>query len=212
MAYTPEQKKIWLDNTGKNSTVHENGTDLGTYYIANNPQYYEPQRPNNFKFYVEGLNEKLGILNNDYAKKNAEKVIEISVNSSSVPHFNISPISLKRGNNTMKFAGTPEFGEGNIQLVDFIGAGTKDILLAWQRQAYDVNTEKVGLATDYKHDGYLIEYTPEYQVVRTWKLHGCWISGIDEDGYDHDNGNSVKMLTAKIQYDKATVDSVDILQ
>ena len=203
---------IYLDNKIEKSTLHaKSGDPLGTYYIADNPTYYEPQRPNNFKFYVEGLSDKLGIITNDYAKKNADKVIEISVKNSSVPHFSIGAIALKRGNSTMKFAGTPELKEGQLQLNDYIGAGTKDILLAWQRQAYDPVTEKVGLATDYKHDAYLLEYTPEYQIVRTWKLHGCWISGVEEDAYDHDNGGQIKQLTATIQYDKATVDSVDSL-
>ena len=210
MAYTNEQKKILLKNEDKNSTIHEAGDKLGTYYIADNPKYFEPQRQNNFIFYVEGLNGKLNIPYNTYAQQNAEEVLKLSVNSSSVPHFTISTVTLKRGNNTMKFAGVPEFGEGQIALNDFIGAGTKDVLLAWQKQAYDVQTEKVGLATDYKVDAYLLEYTPEYQLVRTWILRGCWISGISEDAYDHDNGGNMKILNATIQYDKAYIDTSDI--
>lgn len=209
MAYTEDQKKIWLRNTAASSTLHDAGDKLGTYYIADNPQYYEPQRQNNFMFYVEGLSKKLKIENNDYARENADDIIKLSVNSSSVPHFNLGVLELKRGNNTMKFAGTPTFDAGKISLTDFIGAGTKDVLLGWQRQAYDVQTEKVGLASDYKVDGYLLEYTPEYQLARTWVLRGCWISGISEQEYDHDS-SSLKTLDATIQYDKAYVDVSDI--
>lgn len=209
MAYTDEQKKIWLQNANASSTLHTEGDKLGTYYIADNPQYYEPQRSNNFVFYVEGLSKKLNIVNNDYARDNADDVIRVSVQSSSVPHFTISPLTLKRGNNTMKFAGVPEFSEGKVVLTDFIGAGTKDILLGWQKQAYDVQTEKVGLATDYKVDAYLLEYTPEYQLARTWIMKGCWISGISEGEYNHDN-SELRTIEATIQYDKAYVDTSDI--
>ena len=136
-------------------------------------------------------------------------MILISVNKAFVPHFTISPIELKRGNNTMKFAGTPSFGEGQIALTDFIGAGTKDILYAWQQKAYNVQTEKVGLAEDYKKDAYLLEYTPDYQLVRTWKLKGCWISALSEDDYSHESADK-HGINATIQYDKAFIDTSDI--
>ena len=207
--YNDDQKVLNLNNKLKPSTLHSEGDKLGTYYIADNPKYFEPQRNNNFVFYVEGLSKKLNIVNNKYAQENADDVIKLSVKSSSVPHFTVSPLTLKRGNNTMKFAGTPEIPEGKISLTDYIGAGTKDVLLAWQRQVYDIKTEKVGLASDYKYDAYLLEYTPEYQLVRTWIMKGCWISGINEDDYSHDNGE-LRTLNATIQYDKAYVDTSDI--
>ena len=136
---------------------------------------------------------------------NADDVIKLSVSSSSVPHFTQTTISVKRGNNEMKFAGTPSFGDGTIKLNDWIGAGTKDVLLAWQRLSYNVKTEKVGLAADYKRDAYLLEYTPDDQLVTTWVLKGCWISGLSEDGFDHES-NEKNVITATITYDKAYID------
>lgn len=200
---------IFLQNAEKQSTIHQAGDKLGTYYLTDNPTHYEIQRTNNFVFYINGLSGSLNIPQNSYAAANAEDVIRVSVSKASVPHFKQSPIAVKRGNNTMKFAGAPEFDSGSLTLNDFIGAGTKDVLLAWQSKAYDVRTEKVGLASDYKRDAYLLEYTPDYQLVRTWKLMGCWISGLSEDPYSHDSADK-HTIEATIEYDKAWIDISDI--
>lgn len=200
---------INLQNADKASTLHIAGDKLGTYYLTDNPKYYEIQRSNNFVFYVNGLSKQFNIANNTYAAENADDIIKISVNKATVPHFTQTAIQVKRGNNTMKFAGVPEFGSGSIDLNDYIGAGTKDVLLAWQNKSYDVRTEKVGLASDYKKDAYLLEYTPDYQLVRTWKLMGCWISGLSEGEYSHDSADK-HTITATIEYDKAWIDISDI--
>ena len=200
---------INLQNVDRPSTLHEAGDRIGTYYLTDNPKYYEIQRSNNFVFYVSGLSKAFNIANNKYAQDNADDVIKISVNRATVPHFTQSAIQVKRGNNTMKFAGVPEFGSGSIDLNDYIGAGTKDVLLAWQNKSYDVRTEKVGLASDYKKDAYLLEYTPDYQLVRTWKLMGCWISGLSEGEYSHDSADK-HTISATIEYDKAWIDISDV--
>lgn len=200
---------INLQNVDRDSTLHVDGDTLGTYYLTDNPKYYEIQRSNNFVFYVSGLSKKLSIANNKYAQDNADDIIKISVNKATVPHFTQSAIQVKRGNNTMKFAGAPEFGSGSIDLNDYIGAGTKDVLLAWQNKSYDVRTEKVGLASDYKKDAYLLEYTPDYQLVRTWKLMGCWISGLSEGEYSHESAEK-HTISATIEYDKAWIDISDV--
>ena len=199
---------IYLNNADRKSTINEaSNPSIGTYYLAQEPTHYELQRSNNFMFYVkfpEGYFADDAILNavNEYAAKGASEVLRVSVSSASVPHFTTSPIELKRGNNTMKFAGVPQFNEGKLVLDDFIGAGTKDLALAWQRKVYNVETEKVGLASDYKLTGWLKEYTPDYQTVRTWKLDGCWISGIDEGEYDHNQADK-RSINITLQYDKA---------
>lgn len=198
---------IYLNNQVKDSTINDTSNVIGTYYLAQDPTHYEAQRSNNFMFYVkfpEGYFADDAILNsiNEFAAKEASEVLRVSVNQTSVPHFSVTPLSIKRGNNSMKFAGTPEFSDGKLVLDDFIGAGTKDLALAWQRKVYNVETEKVGLASDYKLTGWLKEYTPDYQTVRTWRLDGCWISGISEDGYSHED-NKNRTIDVTLQYDKA---------
>ena len=191
------------------STVSElSNNPVGTYYLADAPQYYEPQRSNTFTFYASDLN---GILS-DWAgvttDETEEKALELSVKASSVPHFGIDKLTLNRGNSQMHFAGKPTFDDGQITVHDYIGAHTKEILLAWQRKAYNVITEKVGLASDYKRDCYLLEYTPDYQLVRTWILRGCWVSKISEGNYDHDESTN-RTMDVTIVYDKAYPDLSD---
>ena len=190
----------------ENSTLTEAADKpIGTYYLADNPQFYEPQRSNTFKFYVSSLN---GLLNggNVSTDTSEDQAIELSVKASSVPHFNIEKITINRGNNAMNFAGKPSFGDGSLVIHDYIGAHTKEILMAWQRQAYIVETEKVGLAKDYKRTAYLLEYTPTFQLVRTWVLDGCWVSTISEGNYDHDSSDA-RTIDATIIYDKAYIDT-----
>ena len=177
---------------------------IGTYYLANNPQYYEPQRSNTFKFYVSGLNgllEGWGVTTDT----NEEQALELAVKASSVPQFQIGKVTITRGNNQMHFAGKPEFSDGSIKVHDYIGAHTKEILLAWQRQAYNVETEKVGLAKDYKRTAYLLEYTPSYQLVRTWVLEGCWVSNVSDGEFDHDSADA-RIMDVTIVYDKGYID------
>lgn len=198
---------IYLNNEEKQTTINNTSNVVGTYYLAQDPKHYEVQRTNNFMFYVkfpENYFQNDDILRavSSYAANNASEVLRVAVSSSSVPHFSVSTIQLKRGNNTMKFAGVPEFNEGKLVLDDFIGAGSKDLALAWQRKVYNVNTEKVGLASDYKLTGWLKEYTPDYQTVRTWRLDGCWISGVSENDYSHDSAEK-KNVDVTLQYDKA---------
>ena len=207
---------IYLNNKETETTIHNQDGAYGTYYLANNPKHYEIQRNNNFTFYVDfsddflKQDDVLQTINRVAADKtNTSQILMVSVSSAFIPHFATNAIELKRGNNTMKFAGVPTFSIGTIQFDDFIGAGTKDILMAWQRKVYDVRTEKVGLASDYKHDAFLIERTPDYQVVRTWRLYGCWISALSEDDYSHDN-NDKHNIKCTIEYDKASIDISDI--
>lgn len=202
---------INLQNADRPSTINvESDMSRGTHYLTSLPTHYEIQRSNNFMFYIdfpEGYFDGDSTLaaQSEYARANASEVLRISVNSAFVPHFTTNPIELKRGNNTMKFAGVPSYGSGEIQLDDFIGAGTKDMLLAWQRKVYNSKTEKVGLASDYKRDASLVEYTPDYQVVRTWKIIGCWISGLTEDPFNHESAEKHN-IRATIEYDRAEID------
>jgi hypothetical protein len=210
--FKAEDKKILLNNKEVASTLHTNdkGAFKGTANLANNPKHYEIQRNNNFEFYIEGLSKTVAkIENNTYAYDNADDVIRISVAKAFVPHFTQNAIEVKRGNNTMKFAGVPTFSNGQIELNDYIGAGTKDILMAWQKQSYDVETEKVGLASDYKKVAYLLEYTPDYQLIRTWKLMGCWISALSESDYAYDSSDK-HTIQVTIEYDKAFLDTSDV--
>lgn len=189
--------------------------DLGAWHLANNPQLYEVQRNNNFEFVVTGLEDLLraGATGNekDAYITNAQEVLRVSVNKATVPHFTQEPIQIKRGNTTIKYAGVPQFGEGQLSFNDYIGADTLSVLMAWQNQSCDIGSERVGslMRTNYKKLCYLIEYPPDYDApVRTWKLYGCWISSLSEGEFTMDNGDK-HMIDCVIQYDRAELDLSD---
>ena len=189
---------------------------IGTYHLADNPSLYEVQRNNNFEFIVTNLDGikragAIGTESNAFIS-NAQEVIRIGVSKSFVPHFTQEVVQVKRGNTTLKYAGVPTFGEGTLELNDYIGADDKSAMMAWQNLSYDVETEKVGSMsnpnTQYKKTCYLVEYTPDYRKVRTWVLYGCWISGLSEGDYSAEDGGK-HIITATVQYDWGKIDLSD---
>lgn len=187
---------------------------IGIYHLANNPQLFEVQRNNNFEFIVTDIDGimRAGAIGTESNALigNAQEVLRLSVTKSFIPHFSQAVVEVKRGNNTMKYAGVPTFDAGSLEFNDFVGADTKSVLMAWQNLTYDIRTEKVGsVATkNYKKDCYLIEYTPDYQKVRTWIVHGCWISKLSEGEYSAEDGGK-HAIQAEIQYDWAEIDLSD---
>lgn len=191
--------------------------NISAVYLADatkvNNRMFELARSNNFRFYVEGLGSLLragyqGKESNAYLPENADEVLDFSVKSMTVPSFTQEAITIRRGNAVMKAAGLPNYDEGSLVIDDFIGADGKSILMAWQNLSYNVQTQMVGYMSDYKRDCHLIEYDPNYKIVRTWKLYGCWVSGISQDAFDHDNGDK-RQITATIQYDWAKMEMPD---
>lgn len=178
---------------------------IGAYHLANNPDNYEIQRSNNFEFIVSGIDKLLRSGTNaddeEYVE-GGQEVLRLSVNKASIPNFTQEVITIKRGNSVMKAAGVPTFGEGSLEVNDYIGVDTKSVLMAWQRLSYDVVTETIGRMSEYKKDCTLIEYTPDYRQVRYWDLKGCWVSGISEGEFNMEDGGK-KTITATIQFDKA---------
>lgn len=61
---------------------------------------------------------------------------------------------------------------------------------------------------DYKRDCYLLEYTPDMQLIRQWVLKGCWIAGLDMGDFDQENGEK-RTITASIPYDYAIMSMPD---
>ncbi len=183
----------------------------GTYHIANNPHLFEPQRNNNFELHIMGLDtiatqDSTAIDSDTNVVHKANDIIRLSVLSDSVPSFSQNVIGIRYGNNEVKFAGVPTFSEKSLVINDYIGLKSKEAMLAWQKQSYDVRTQKVGLASDYKKVGYLFEYSPNYEVVRSWKIVGLWISDLTFS--DNDFGSSDnKTINATLPYDYAYLET-----
>lgn len=174
---TKHQHESTINYKGSNPFDPEQyeGINAGTWHMGGqNSKFYEPQRSNNFEFIVPELglgdiimpgaitgtgDEDMNLRNfiNLNAASSAEEVLRLAVASVSLPHYSQGVLTIRRGNSSIKYAGTPEFGSGSLSINDYIGADAKIILCAWQNQSYNVRTEKVGLASDYKHDCFLHE-------------------------------------------------------
>ena len=203
MAYNTNSVRI--QGADQPSTLNvNNAVNQSAYHMADSPNLYEPQRSNNFEFIVSGLSTLVipDGSGRTISAQNASDAIRLSVASSSVPHFSQGVIEIQRGNNTVKYAGVPSFNAGTLVINDYIGLEAKMALEAWQNLSYNVRTQKVGLAGDYKKECSLVEYTPDYQPVRKWVLQGCWISELSEDNFSNED-NSKHTVTATIQYDRA---------
>jgi len=205
---------------------------LGTYHISSDIQNYETARSNFFTLIIENLDELLYpefsynnanttneyVTGSKYGKKSGQEVLKLSINKAFIPHFTLGTIEIKRGNSIVKFADTPTWdGNKTLEFQDFVGLETKTVLMAWQALAYDVMTDTQGRAGNYKLDlngrkvsrqGYkkdctLVEYTPDFQVVRYWKLIGCWISSLQESDFDVTNSGGGRQITCTFEYDRA---------
>ena len=189
-------------------------TNFGTFHLADNPKAYQPVRTNNFRFVVTDLDNilRVGFNAEDTGPgariANAQEVLEFSVTKASLPQFTQEEIVIRRGNSVMKAAGLPTFNDGSLVINDYIGADGKSVLMAWQNLSYNVDTQMVGYMSDYKKNCWLIEYDPQYKMVRQWVLYGCWVSGISQEDFDMENGGK-RMITATIKYDYAKMQLPD---
>lgn len=185
----------------------QQNTDVGSYHFSANKNIYEIQRGNNFEFVVDSsLNNILAYGSDTKKFPNAQEYIRLSVSAASVPHYTQDVITIRRGNTAVKYAGPINWDGGTLECYDFIGAETKDILMAWQAKSGNPLYQTVAQQSEYKVSATLIEYTPDYsQKVRVWKLDGCWISGISEDSFSQDS-NGARKINCTIQYDRAYVD------
>lgn len=177
----------------------------GAWHLADNPELYEPQRENNFELQITGLEGLKRADNTAFDDKellNAEDVIRFSLASTDVPSFSQGKIDVPYGNTTIHFAGKIEYKDLPITLNDYIGADTKSVMIAWQAQSGNAKEETVGLAKNYKKTAYLTEYTPDYKVVRIWKIIGLWIQDLSFGKYSHEQ-NGKQQINATLVYDKA---------
>ena len=202
---------IRINGVDKESTLRETSAEAhGAYYLADNPNLYEPQRTNHFELVVPGLDNiiKMGMTGTEANSKiaNGSEVLRLSVESATIPSFSLGEIAIRMGNSVMYAAGSPEFSAGTIVCKDYIGAESKEVLYAWLGCAYDPETDKIGTLSDYKKDAYLIEYTPDYQKVRQYVLKGCWVTSVTESDRNKEDTAEASKVTASIRYDKGYID------
>ena len=188
---------------------------LNTMHISDNKyRDYEAARTAFFVLVVDDLDGKLlkpeykgdptRASESDYLKT-PQEALKLNVVSCPVPHFEVSTMEYRRGNDVVKFAGVPTWTGGTIKVDDVVGIDTKSILLAWQYLAYNPHTRKGGRMRDYKKTATLCEYTQDYELIRSWKLEGVFITKISEDEFNRENDGK-RQLSVDFSFDRAIVE------
>lgn len=174
---------------------------FGAYHMIGQDAW-EPQRTNNFEIRFPNLPQLYSIDQGIAMPSNASDYLTLSTQSVGGLNTNISALDVSYGNNNIKFAGKPEYQDVSITFRDFIGIQTERIIMAWSKLVYNPATEKVGRASIYKQQGYLLEFAPDGTNVKTWKLEGCWPGDISFDNYDNE-GNNIRTIQVTFHADVA---------
>ena len=168
---------------------------MGAYHMIGKDEF-EPQRSTNFWLYIYGL-ESLGDAGN------ATEDITLCVNSVGGISYNVGDIDVHYGNSTVKFAGLPSYENINLTFNDFIGKNTQKILSKWFALVYNPNTEVVGMASNYKKRGLIVESAPDGSRIRSWDLYGAYPKDFAVDDHEYGNDSNVKIkMTLRVDYVK----------
>lgn len=182
---------------------------------------YEPQRNNHYEFVVDFSQDDLDKLlkfskatdstvggQDDPYLYNVEDVLRVSTSSSFLPEIGVNTTPVKRGNSEVVYAGSPNFTHsGTFTLTDYIGARTYDVALAWFQLVYNMKTDKVGLAQDYKRTAHVFQYTPTWQLVRAWKLYGVFPTSVKSAGnVSYDGTSEIMKVEMTLNYDRFEID------
>ena len=183
--------------------------------IASNLEQYEAARSGFFILEIDDLSNLLkqnftGSITDEGAEfmdnASVKEILRLNVVKCPVPTYSVEPMQYTRGNDVVKFAGKPTFSDGSLTVDDVVGVDTKSILMAWLRNAYDPHTFKGGRMKNYKKTCTLMEYTQDYELIRTWTLYGVFITGLTEGEFDKENDGK-RQITANLVYDFAIMES-----
>lgn len=199
------------DLTGYNDLSETNGAR----HITEHLEDYEVARSGFFQLEIDAFTDggNSYLVRPDWGGDEADKannlitngsdVIRLSVDSTTVPHFQVSDIAIERGNTIVHFAGKPSWNGGRIVCKDFVGMHTKEVLMAWQRLTYDPITDRGGVAIKYKRNCFLTEYTQDFQPIRKWQIIGMFPTNVDEGDFDRTKGEEARSITVDFVYDRA---------
>lgn len=169
---------------------------LGASHLASDG--YEVQRTNNFEIVISGIGELTGNVNDT-------RTITLAIESGFLPSEESSSQELNYSNTLVKVAGTTTYSGGSLVVKDVISENEdiEAIIIAWRKAVYDPDTDKVGLAFNYKKDARVIQYAPDGTMTRTWKLLGVWPRSVNYGNLEYGSGGAIKTIEIGLEYDKA---------
>lgn len=155
---------------------------LSQYYGASHfakDVNWEPQRDAHWELQIvlpqKQFPEKMNSARRSFTNVD-EEVIRLSVQSVGLPQLSVTPTELRRGNDKVYFATSPQMGGPfNITCIDAIGHDVQNLLLDWFRLIYNFDGNKLmGLAVNYKATGTLYVFAPDASVIRSWQIYGLF--------------------------------------
>lgn len=158
-----------------------------------NTKQFQLQRKNHFEV-------QFGC--NDNQQSFIDKDLKFMLVSFPLPKETTESSDINYFNQTIKVAGKTSFETTTMVLRDAIEYDTELKFLDWRKRVYDPKKGTMGLASDYKTSAIVIEYTPNKEEMRRWKIIGCWPSGIDYGELTYDDGGE-KQLSVTLSYDFA---------
>lgn len=126
--------------------------------------------------------------------------LELVIKQAFIPSVSLNVLELRHGNDAKKFAGVATWTGGQITVIDVLSRKELDAVLTWFKQTYDWKSGNIGVADEYKKNGYITEYASNGQFERKWYVEGMWISDLNMGDLDAASGE-FKQITMKIEID-----------
>lgn len=145
------------------------------------------RKQNNFVLHIEDIT-------------NEGNSLDLIIQQAFLPQVSLEALNLRHGNDSIKLAGVATWQGGQITIMDTLSRVELDTLLDWFNSTYDTETGALGLASEYKKDGYVIEYAGDRRYQRKWPIKGMWISSPNLGTLNAASGE-MKELTFTIEID-----------
>jgi hypothetical protein len=131
----------------------------------------------------------------------AQEILSFNAQHVSVPSVAIETITIPHLNQDVKVAGRPTLGEMTVTLLNSYDLQAVRVIEAWHRLIYKPSTEELNFAANYKTNGTLFVFKPNFDIFKTYQIKGCWPSNIGDKEYDWAASESVTR-TITFQVDK----------
>lgn len=131
----------------------------------------------------------------------AQEILSFNAQAVAVPTVVIETIVIPHLNQDVKVAGRPQLGEMSVTLLNSYEMQAIRVIEAWHRLIYKPSTEELNFAANYKTNGTLFVYKPNFDIFKRYDIKGCWPSSVGDKDYDWSANESV-LRTIVFQVDK----------
>lgn len=176
---------------------------------------FEPQRTSNAYFEIELDGIELVDLYGDplapippsaVSNYGLNTLLRVSLESMGMPNNSSEVLSIRKGNEVVKYAGGVTFENIELTVTDWIGADMERLISAWDGMRYNPFTGILNPSYKYKRTGTIVQYSPDGEITRTWTCLGCWINNVRYGEYNRTNAATERKITFTVHVDKAYPD------